>query len=373
MKEQLSGVELVYLIRELQHLRGAKIDKVFGQDKPDDTFLFQLHKSGVGKSYLYVGLPGVVCEASFKPPFPDHPPHFVMGLRRKITNARIQSIEQMGFDRIIRIILLTKYGETYLYIELVNPGNIVLTDSNGRILATRYHKTWSKERDIRPGKTYALPKQQQNPRNLSLEQFSTLYQTSDLSSPVKFLAMECSLGGEFAEAVLDNANVSKDVELDTHNRAAVYNSLQALFTQDIRVVKLDSAVYPFAFKELTSNSDETFNEAIAQLILHKEKKREEKAFSKHINKTKNKFERIIEAQTKQRHSLQKKADQDQAMAEAVYAHYQPLSTLLYQASVDAKRLSAKEFEKKYLSLSYVKKVSVKDRTLVVEVDDAHTS
>ena len=102
MEYNLSSLDIHFLIPELKSLIGAKIEKIF-QTKEDFNILFALHISGEGKKFLYTSIPDVICITDFKPDFPDLPPSFCSSLRRKITNAKIKEINQINFERIIKI------------------------------------------------------------------------------------------------------------------------------------------------------------------------------------------------------------------------------------------------------------------------------
>ena len=58
-----------------------------------------------------------------------------MFLRKKIHNLRVVSISQVSFERIVKI-QFSKGDESFdLVIELFNPGNILLLDTNDKILS----------------------------------------------------------------------------------------------------------------------------------------------------------------------------------------------------------------------------------------------
>jgi predicted ribosome quality control (RQC) complex YloA/Tae2 family protein len=371
MKEQLSAVELSYALKEWDHFVGAKVEKVFGQEKPDDIFLISFHSSQVGKLYYYIDLKGVVCQVDFKPDFPNVPPHFVASLRRKITNARLQSIEQIGFERIIKLSFMSKHGLSFLYIELLTPGNMILTDESGLILTTLYHKTWNEKRDIRPGKVYVLPEAKKDPRTFSYDEFSVLMQESDSPIIVKSLAMTCSLGGVFAEEVLAQTSISKKTppkELSDAQLKEIYEALQAVLSRPIAAVRTEDAVFPFALANAgTGSLQKSFNKAIAGFILEKEEAKEQKDLASQTAKRRNKFEKIVFAQQKQLEGLEKKEQEFQAKGELLYEKYKELSTLLYQFNEDSKKLSTKELEKKYLSFPFVSKIDFKEKTITLEV------
>jgi predicted ribosome quality control (RQC) complex YloA/Tae2 family protein len=331
MKSQLSSFELRHLLQEFQHLVGAKIEKVFQQPKPRDEFLFVLHVPSKGKQFLYISLPDVLCISSFKPTFPTIPPHFASSLRRKITNARIQSIVQKDLERIVIIELSTKQGTSFLIIELFTPGNIILCDDSYKILSVLHPKQWQ-DRSVLPGKQYEFPSAQVNPYDLTIDTFKEIIKNTDRDSLVKAIATECSLGGEYSEELLLLAKMDKNKnpkDLSDSEIMTVFSSLTFLLNAPVDACKSKDCIYPIRLqgkKDLVAI--DSFNYAIQELILSKLETREETSFTKHVTKTKSKFERIIQAQKKQLRSLEKSEKENQIKGELIYSHYQSLKTLM---------------------------------------------
>ena len=98
-------VELVYALREFNQWTGSKIQKIF-QD--NDVFVFHLYKSNVGKVFLTFKVPDVVYLSSQKPPISEKVSALGTRLRKFWTNGTLQSIEQVGHERIILLTISTK-------------------------------------------------------------------------------------------------------------------------------------------------------------------------------------------------------------------------------------------------------------------------
>lgn len=331
MKTQLSSFELRHLLQEFQFLVGAKIEKVFQQPKPRDEFLLVLHVPSKGKQYLYISLPDVLCLSSFKPVFPEVPPHFATSLRRKITNARIQSITQKDFERIVIIQLSTKQGKSYLYLELFSSGNLVLCDENNKILSVLHPKVWQ-DRTILPAKQYEFPPIQLNPFDLDLNKFQELIKESDKESLVKALAISCSLGGEYSEELISRTNLDKNAKpnsLSDTDFKLLFDSLKDLLNQATNAFKSEKNIYPIELKgKKDLVSVESFNDAIQEVVLSRLEKQEEQSFTKINTKIQSKFEKIIAAQQKQLKSLEKAEKENHAKGELIYSQYQALKTLM---------------------------------------------
>ncbi len=358
MKTSLSALELRHVALELQVLVGGKIEKVFQQEKPHNDFLISIHVPQVGKKYLYATLPNALCLSSFKPSFPQMPPAFCSSLRRKITNAKITAVFQHEFQRIIVFELTTKLGKSSLIIELFSSGNMILVDEEFKILATLHQKIWNEQRKILHGKTYAFPSQDINPLTLTLNSFQELLKSTTKDTLVTCLAVECGLGGTYAEYLIKQTSIDKNSAPSQVDAKMLFETLQTLLSQKTQPIISDEEVFPLPLTKGTSLS--SFNEGIASLILKKLEVAQAKESTKDRRTSLSKYDKIIAKQTKQRDGLLISADTNQKIGEAIYTNYQEINALLTTIKDLRKTLSWKEIKEQY-----------KDNPLVVSIDE-HT-
>ena len=123
-----------------EKLTGLKVDKVCQPERDEIDLLFRIP----GCSKLIIN-----CTAST--PYmalsdqsrenPPAPPMMCMLLRKHLSRAKITSVEQLGFDRIIRIAFdsgdeLGYFKPKYLYCEMMGRGsNLIFADEDQKILA----------------------------------------------------------------------------------------------------------------------------------------------------------------------------------------------------------------------------------------------
>ncbi len=123
-----------------QKLCGLKVDKVFQPERDEIDFLFHIpHRNRLiincTASTPYMALSNQVREN------PSVPPMMCMLLRKHLSRAKITSVTQLGFDRIIRIAFdsgdeMGFYKSKYLYCEMMGRGsNLIFADENQKILA----------------------------------------------------------------------------------------------------------------------------------------------------------------------------------------------------------------------------------------------
>ncbi|WP_129409250.1 NFACT family protein [Marinitoga lauensis] len=131
----IDGLLLNKLIREAKSFKGQKIRNIY--QPVHDEVLLQLQN---GFLLFVLKNPSYLISLDTKPNMPDTPQNFSMFLRKRIKNAKIVKIEQLGLDR-VGYIELSVIDETFdlrnyrLYFELMGRNsNILLVDENNKIL-----------------------------------------------------------------------------------------------------------------------------------------------------------------------------------------------------------------------------------------------
>lgn len=178
-------------------LRGARIEKINQPEK--DEIVLTLH-TYEGQKKLSISAsannPKVLISTSSKEN-PASPPTFCTLARKKISGARILSIEQIGFERVVLINLDAKDDMGFsrvmkLYAEIMGRySNIVLCEEDGKILGAikPVDFTTSSKRQLLPGMKYSLPPSQdkQNPLEETEEGFMKRASESPSAASDKFI------------------------------------------------------------------------------------------------------------------------------------------------------------------------------------------
>ena len=154
--------------------------------------------------------------------YPDEPPMFCMFLRKHLEGGIIYNIEQIHDDRIIKFTVrhINELGDQmikFLYIEIMGKhSNLILTDSNHRILDTIKHISplVNRYRSLQPGANYILPPTQkkQNPFSVTLDQFIQVMNSDERYDKqlVKYFA---GLSPLIAREIIYRSNSEKLVDL----------------------------------------------------------------------------------------------------------------------------------------------------------------
>ncbi len=161
----LDAVAIKALVGELQCLVGGRIDKMHQPER--DEIIVSVRT--LEKSYKLL-----LSASSANPRFhlteytkknPKTAPLFCMLLRKHVNSGKIKSIEQIDFERIVRISVdsydeLGDYTTKHIYVEIMGRhSNIILVNQEGRIIDSikRIDDTVSSVREILPGGIYELP------------------------------------------------------------------------------------------------------------------------------------------------------------------------------------------------------------------------
>lgn len=165
------GIVVKSLVGELREkLIDSKIDKVYQPEK-DEVCLKIRSKEGACKLLLSASAshPRVYIANKYEKTNPKKAPVFCMTLRKYIQGGVIVDIDQVGFERIIKI-SVESYDELRektckdLYIEIMGKhSNIILvSDLEGKVIDSikRVPLSVSRARQVLPGVSYELPPSQ---------------------------------------------------------------------------------------------------------------------------------------------------------------------------------------------------------------------
>lgn len=365
MKNQLSALELHYLIKELKSLIGGKIDKIYNPEK--NELLIQLHIPNTGKKMLRISVPNFLYITAHKTK-QEQPSGFCAYLRRKLANARLRSIDQKEFERIVELVFENKEGKFSLIIELFSKGNIMLLQDN-RILSAIEYQKW-KERTIKPKEEYIYPKKKYNLLKLTEKELSSLLKESDKESVVKTLAMDLGLGGIFSEEVCFSAKIDKDQPpKNLKDAKGLFNALKSLRDKKIAPSISGSEMMPFALesKESEKTDFSSFNELLDSRLTKAQIEIAESASIKAKNKELEKVRRIIDSQESTIKKLEKKEAEEREKAEAIYNNYQIINDILKQITAAKSKFTHKEIKERLKASKIIKDFNPENKTITVEL------
>ena len=163
------GIFLYLIKNEIEErLLGARVDKVYQPSRDELLFTFRTYE-GVQKLMLSARADSArihLTNQRFENP--KNPPMLTMLLRKLLSGAKLQSVEQDGFERILTLVFDARdeLGDPVIYkliIEIMGRhSNIILVNESGVIVECikRIDETKSSVREVLPTLRYELPPQQ---------------------------------------------------------------------------------------------------------------------------------------------------------------------------------------------------------------------
>ncbi len=170
----LDGIAVKCVAEELNRaLSGARVDKIY-QPERDEIAITAHGPAGGGRLVVSASASNARAHLSAsRKENPAQAPLFCMLLRKHLIPSRILRVEQVGFERVLRIDFsaTTELGDTVvksLYAELMGRhSNIILVDGENKILDSVKHidMSVSSVRQVMPGLAYegAPPQDKKNP------------------------------------------------------------------------------------------------------------------------------------------------------------------------------------------------------------------
>lgn len=149
----INSAELRVVIDELaQKVKDKRLDNFY--DLGDGSFRFVF--SGGGSVTVYLRLLKTINETKFTEEAVEAT-QFALALRKLVRGSRLESISQLGSDRIV-IMRFTDLEAHSLVVEMFAKGNIIVTAGSSNRIVLAYKYAHYKDRKVKPGYAYASPK-----------------------------------------------------------------------------------------------------------------------------------------------------------------------------------------------------------------------
>ncbi len=361
MKKEMSSFDVRSIVTEISGVEGAHMDKIYHWGAKN--VLFRLNVQGAGKKELFFRDGKWLYSPATKPETPTMPTSFASFLRKYIDNARVGKVRQIGFDRAVEVELAKSDGDYKLIFEMFGGGNVLLI-KDGIILNCLIQKTW-KDRSVRPGSEYVVPKSRFDPTESSEEDFIASFRSSD-SDAVRTLATSVNLGGQYAEEVckrigIDKSTPAKDVpdSVVSEMYAAMKGIVKyAIESPEPTAYLKDGKIEDFAPMRLESRSDlesksySTMSEMVHAFMLEIADAEEEAFVDPEVvklNRRIAKQEETLEGYKEAEEELRKKA-------EALYTDYQKTSELLAVLEDQSKKITWEKLKEGAMKIPFVESI-----------------
>lgn len=323
-KKEMSALDIRYLVPELRgSLAGGVFRKIYNYGKRE--FRFEIFSPQKGIFWLYTG-PGMIFLTSYKKESPPEPSSFCMFLRKHLLGKRITDVRQHDFDRIVEIAT----AEGILVIELMRPGNVVLTDSMGKVIMPEEIQIF-KDRSVKPKQAYKYPPRPLNPLALQADGFVRMLEASDKKLGV---VMASLLGPVYSDEVCSRAGVDPGQGtsgLSKEQILSLFQEMEGMLNQKVKPVLYgQELVSPFPLKSQKDESKtyQTFSEALDGFFSPSIAEKEEEAAEEEVRKEEERIERIQHVQREAKETFEVKKEERKEEADLIYSHYGTVQSIL---------------------------------------------
>jgi predicted ribosome quality control (RQC) complex YloA/Tae2 family protein len=347
MKKEMTSADVAALTFELSSgdtsIIDAKIAKIY--QPAVDEIRINLFVYNKGRDNLVIETGKRAHMSQHLRPSPKLPQSFPMLLRKHIMAGRITFVKQYDFDRIMEIGIVRGGVDTILVVELFSSGNIVLLDSERKIILPMKPVSF-KGRKIRSGEVYQYPEAQISPVEAGAEDLEKAFALSD-ADVVRTIATRFNLGGVLAEEVcarsgVNKAEAARNIGSDgiTSIMAALKDLFSPLLSGNLKpcVVKKDVKgemqsfdALPFEldiYKDYEKESFPTFNAALDAFFGKMSAESVQEQVTAVKKEKVNVFERRLQKQEAAIDKFTTDANKYTLVAEKIYANYVDIEEII---------------------------------------------
>lgn len=334
-QQGMSGVDVFAMLAELQALLPLWIGKIYQYDPK--TLGIRLNGEDKAK-YFFIAEAGRRANLTGTlPPAPPNPSGFSMFLRKYISGGRVLEIRQYGFQRIFRLSIGKKDTVFHLIFELFDEGNVILCDENETIIKPLWHHRF-RDREVVPGVQYLVP----GSLLLTAADFTRIFQTSE-KDVVRTLAVDCMLGGRYAEEICMRADIRKDLASRDADSGRLYQEYLALLSavvEEKQPVITGSGCWPILLGgESPLSTFATYNTALDAFYPSRRHERKEEKI--HLSR-----EDLIRKQQQEAiKKFERKIGEIETKIEALYANYPLVSEVIRTLDNASREKSWQDIEK----------------------------
>ncbi|MEM2974655.1 MAG: NFACT family protein [Candidatus Micrarchaeia archaeon] len=151
----LTNIDLFVLSNELQLLKGSRVRKIYQYG--ENEFRINFSVSGRGSVDVVIILPYTIHITKQPRESSKEPSEFAMVLRKHLENRKVEDASQWQWDRLF----VFKFSEHMLIAEFFGKGNLILLDSERKII-TSSRQEETRVRKIKRGEKYFMPEDRRN-------------------------------------------------------------------------------------------------------------------------------------------------------------------------------------------------------------------
>ena len=370
---QIPNISLAYIVAELNPiLDGCIVRKV--QELENGWLKFKLQTRQGTKDLI--AAPDALFLTSFSMPARQTTSGYGAFLRKRLSNKKVLSFKQHGFDRII----VMELEGFFLIFELFAKGNVILLDENKIILSAFRKERW-KDRILKKGENYKFPSSKGiSPAELDEKILEKMLKESN-SDLVRTLVKEINIAPPIADEACFKALLTKEKpakELNKKEIALLVATIKDLYSIDLKkeavsvTKKADvETLLPFELSTLEkTNSFNSLNEAIDQCFGKQFSEVKGADERKAVSKKKAELNYSMLQQKEALETLSSKVELNAKKAELIYANYSGLFALTQALnSAKDKKMQEKEIMYKIKNeFPFLKSLNLKQGKVIISLE-----
>ena len=376
MKQELNFLETRKLVNEIKVFinNNSKIEKIYYDSR--NNLYIQLYITGLGKQYLhfmdkFLYITDKKLESERASPK-------TLFLRKRLTNARIESIQQLNNERIIKLTIQAKENRYHWYFELYGQNDMILCDVDDKVIFSNKYK---KNEQYNTDYDFDIN---------SIEELKSLIENAKKTDKiVKTIAKSWKLGKIYANELCIRAKLDPEIKTQDITNKQTNNLLASLSKlikdidkskkvyiidegEDIVPIKLDyykdSNIEELEYTIQTTDIEASkkycisYNAAISKVL----DKDIELVEPKAKTEKKDKYSTIIEEQKALLQELKDKVDELNKIVELVYEDYNGFNNFIEDIKDKFKQKHFDEIKKSSYKKLKVKDLNKKDKTVILE-------
>lgn len=327
-----------WLLVNGNYLKGAYVKKV---NTMDNKIIIKLHKKDEGNKDLFLDPEGWIYLGSAD----GELSHIAKFLRDELENIRIENVEQINFDRIVRIDF--SFGKSIVF-EMFGGGNVILLNNNTVNFALKYREwkskgTSNKSRSVMKGEEYKAPLPPVNPFFLSLDNFKNLLKEEE--QIVKVLALKLNLS-HYAEYICSSVGTEKSTlasALSEEKIVEIFNSIKYFLNS------LNGKGYICSNQLSCINIGDcreyqNINDAILEVVSKERKESDDERILKEQLKTLDEYKKLVEEYKKMGDEILMHIDKYNEILEKVRKRETPPELISIKGTDATIKLSESEME-----------------------------
>ncbi len=364
----ISSLELSIVTKELsKFITGSRVRKIYylGEDSFRITFYNESKTL-----HLFIKLLKTINETNYSESA-EEPNGFVMGLRKRLENRIVNSIEQKGSDRILQISIGKEH--MLLIIEMFAKGNIILLDEFGKIELV-YKSLEFSDRIIKTKNDYKYPRGDSISLYESPNKINEILEKAGTDKIITLLSRSINIGPLYIEDILNRAKVDpKSKKISESDKIKISSELLLLIKRlEIEKPKVyfnNGSLEDYAlceilkYRELQSKQFNTLNETLDFVYLTE----------RSVIKDSGKSERLkevmlnIQKQEKLAISLLESSKLDAATGKKIFENMNMINQAIVYIQKN-KRATLDELKLNFPELN-IKKIDLKSKNFTITLDD----